>query len=418
MTSVKRTCVVFILLIVFVLIPVEAFETRASPIGSRGSISYSIRGETIVLRSYTGTYSFNDISVGAIAELYDVCQAWKWASDKIQQVHRIRHDFVALLYRNMRAINRHNEEWQMALNSNWILKDSDGQPVYVTAFPNLYFVDIGNQEYQKWIAEWTRENIDYYGFDGVFADVSFYATAVTQFHFASTTPINPRTGESWKDEEVRQAFIGMHKEIKEAIGSKLLVCNGIYHGHRFWRQEDQYMELLSNSPLDGIMSEGLWYQYQGAWMTEERWLESLDFLVFIQDKFLEAKSERIFVPICKLTQLPSDCTRQQMITYAFASTLLGISTSQNCLGLVADAGFFSQFIKPLFDVNLGFPVNDYYPIKGSHVYARDFSNVKVLVNPSSSSYVIDLQGEFATLSGTTLTHIEMEDHTGAILVKE
>ena len=413
-------------LLVLLGLSVSAQGLQASEgIKSYGIIEYSERTQSVIIKRYTATFSFKDTDAETVAQLFDMCQAWTPAAEKIRQVHQIRQDFKALLYRNIRAIyNYREDEWQTALDNDWILKDENGQLVYSTKWPNNYMADIGNPEYQTWLANWTKENIDQYGFDGVFADRSLSAWAAEHFWGSSAQPINPRTGDFWTDAEVRQALVEVHKEIKNALGSKLLVCNGIGRGEFFWRRYDGYVEVVTASPLDGIMSEGLWYQYQGEWMSEEQWLESLDFLTWIQDNFLLGRSERVFVPLCKLQgasgnsyPLPPEATEEQLLTYAFASTLLGVKTNQNYLGTIADVDFITQVLQPLHNIDIGTPVDDYYVIEGTHVYARDFSKVKVLVNPTSISYVIDLQGTFETIQGEILTEITMESHTGLILIK-
>lgn len=391
-------------------------------IKSYGIIEYSAHAQSVVIKRYTATYSFSGITPETVAELFDMCQAWTAVAEKIRQVHQIRQDFKALLYRNIRAVyNYREDEWQTALDNDWILKDVNGDYVYSTKWPNNYMVDIGNPEYQIWVASWVKENIDQYGFDGVFADVSLSAWASEHFWSTSAPPINPRTGDLWKDEEVRQALIEVHKEIKKAIGSTLLVCNGIYEGHRFWRRYDGYMEILSNSPLDGIMSEGLLYAKNGIWYSEAQWLDCLNFLVWVQNNFLKDHPNRFFVAVCIASgvTLPAGCTSEQLALYGFASTLLGVNNSQNYLFLAHpdDPLSFINFVQDLHNINVGFPINDYYLIAGTHVYARDFSNVKVLVNPTSNSYLIDLQGTFKTLDGEIVTEVTMEDHTGLILIK-
>jgi len=403
------------------LITVQGLQMNRS-ITSNGTIDYSMRD--IVIKRYTSPHFFNDTEAETIATLFDMCQASRWVAEKIRQVHGIRPDFKALLYRNLRAIYNYSGEWQMALDNNWILKDENGQLVYVTVYPTNYLVDIGNPQYQKWVVNWIKENINQYGFDGVMTDFSLHAWASEHFWNASASPINPRTGKSWKDEEIRQALIEVHKEIKNAISSNLLVCNGIFQGQRFWRRYDEYMEILSNSPLDGLVSEGLWYQYKGTWMSEEEWLDSLNMLVWFQDNFLKEKPERIFVPGCKLEStvgdpypLPPNCSKEQMATYAFASTLLGAKNNQNYLALIADVNFTISIVQPLYNVDVGAPLSDYYIIADTHVYARDFSNVKVLVNPTSDSYVIGLRGMFKTIDGELVSEIVMERHTGVILIR-
>jgi hypothetical protein len=395
------------------LTPVQGAQTSES-INSYGTIMYST--QPLALRRYAFDDLLKKMDAATLASLFDMCQAWSWDAQKIQQVRQIRPDFKALLYRCIKAITYQSVEWQMALDGNWLLKDVNGQLVYDTHYPSHYLVDIGNEQYQKWVANWIRENIDQYGFDGVMADNSLYAWANEIFWTASTQPTNPRTGTSWTNEEVRQALIQIHKEIKNAIGFRILWCNGIMEGYRFWRRYNEYMEFLNNSPMDGFGSEFLWHN--GAWMSEAEWLDSLNFLVLVQDNFLKQNLNKMYGAACILDQLSTDCTKEQMLTYAFASTLLGIKTNQNYLALyTADISFTTQVIQPLFNIGIGVPINDYYVIPNSHVYARDFSNAKVLVNPTSNPYVINLQGTFKTLVGDLISEITMGSHTGIILTR-
>ncbi len=162
------------------------------------------------------------------------------------------------------------------------------------------------------------------------------------------------------------------------------------------------------------MSEGLWYGYNAVWYSEEKWLNGLDFVVWTQENFLQGTS-RVYIPMLKLIKLadgtyyplPTGCTPEQMFTYAFASTLLGISTNQNYFGttfkLPESADFIEKVYNKLFSIDVGAPVNDYYVIEGTHVYARDFTNVKVMVNPTGNPYVAN---------GETI-----DPHTGVIIQK-
>lgn len=411
------------LLLLFSLLAEVRGLQSGKTINSFGAITYLM--PDLVIKRYAQNSFFGNASAEAIAKLLDMGQVGLDDAEKIQQVHVLRPDFKALLYRNIRDIyNYSTAEWKMALDNNWFLKNQNGQLVYSKVYPTEYFVDIGNQEYQEWVANWIKEKTDQYGFDGVFADISLAAWASEYFWGQSSTPMNPRTGVPWTNKEVRQALIEVHKKIKNAIGSKLLLCNGIYDGYRFWDRRKGYAEILSNSSLDGILSEGLWYHNNGAWISEQYWLNSLNFIVFLQDNFLKGNPGRFYVPMCKLynavgnsNQLAQNCSEEQMAMYAFASTLLGVKINQNYLCLSSDVNFTIQVIQPLYNIEVGSPVNDYYIIANTHVYARDFSKVKVLVNPTSDSYVIDLQGTYKTLSGQLVSEITMEEHTATILIR-
>jgi len=378
----------------------------------------------LVLKREAGTKYFNDMSAETIAGLYDMVQAWSKDEEKIRLVKYLRPDFKPLLYRSIREISNVSEEWQTFVENNWLLKDKDGNYVYCTIWPKNYMVDIANPDYQTWVANWIKEHIELYGYDGVYADCSFHSVAGEQWYALSSKPLNPRTGTYWTDEEVRQANIQQFNAIRNAIGpSKPIVVNGIYQGTRFSTRREGYLEVLSNSPIDGITFEGMWYQYEGVWPTEQEWLNSLSMLIWFQDNFLKSDPNRLVLPMCKMERMdgvqytfPADSTQEQMATYAFASTLLGIKTSQTYLSLHSNVSFATQKTKPLFDIGTGTPLSDYYMIEDTHVYARDFSNAKVLVNPTDSAYTVTLDGSYKTLSGEMVTAITMTNHTGEILL--
>lgn len=392
-------------------------------IRASGLIEYST--DTPVLKHFTGTRYFRNMSAETIARLFDMCPARPMDEEKIRQVKQTRPDFQALLYRNIRAIYiTREDEWQTAVENNWLLTDENGEYVYVLTWPNNYVVDIGNPEYQFWVANWIKEHIDQYGYDGVYADYGFNARADGQWFDLSATPINPRTGVHWTNAEVRQALIQLCKKLRNALGSKLIVCNGIFEGKRFECHFDEYVEVLSNCSIDGINSEGIWYQYKGTWPSEERWLQCLNMLVWFQDNFLKGNPRSAFVSMCKMERMdggqypfPPGCTPRQIATYAFASTLLGIKTNQNYLCLNANVNITTEVVQPLYNIVVGTPANDYYMIEGTHVYTRDFSKVKVLVNPTSNPYTVNLEESYRTLDGQIVTEIMMVAHTGRILMK-
>jgi hypothetical protein len=404
------------LLAISFLVTAQAAQVSET-INSHGTITYST--QSFALKRYASENLLRRMDAATLAYLFDMCQAWSWDSQKIQQVRQIKPNFKALFYRCIKAITYESGEWQTALDSNWILKDETGRLVYDTSYPTHYLVDIGNPQYQKWVANWINESISQYLFDGVMADNSLYSQANEIFWTASTQPINPRTGTFWTDVEVRQALIQIHIEIKNAIGSQILWCNGINEGYHFWRRYNGYIEFLLNSPFDGLGSEFLWFTGYGDWMSESEWINSLDLLVFIQSNFLAQDLNKLYGAACILDlPLPANCSKEKLTTYAFASTMLGIKTNQNYLALYTeDVDFTVNTIQPLFDIEFGAPVNDYYIVANTHVYARDFSNAKILVNPSSDSYVIDLQGTFKTLDDELVSEITIEDHSGIILLR-
>jgi len=403
---------------------------------SSNTIYYQVQAQTeLSIKHFTfNVYGIFDTTPQIYAGLYDMSVAgWDaYVSNNLEQVKAIKPDFKSLIYWNMRSVQNvdwMSEVWDACVANGWFLLDSRGNRIYTDVG---YLIDFGDSAYQAWIANYLNALMNSVSYDGIYGDQNL-AWGVNEYCWGcEAAPINPRTGQVWTDAEVRQALIAYHKAIKNAIGSKLLVCNGIWSGYRFYDHKSAYQEILSASPLDGFMSESLWHPYIGStpciWMSEQQWLQAVQFLIWVQDNWLLGHPERCYVPVVKLafgnqraTPIPTGSTRQQMAIYGYASTLLGIKQSvgnQVYFSSFADTAFIEQYLKPMFDAEIGTPAGDLYMIGGTHVYARDFSNGKVLVNPTDSSYTVNLGSpnfvNAATGQSVPQT-ITIPPHTGRVL---
>lgn len=356
-----------------------------------------------------------------IAEKLDMFTCWYYHGKLVQEIHSIRPDVICLLYRNVRAIYNYSDEWQMALDKDWMLKDSSGNLIHSTTWPTVYMADIGNTEYQKWVANWIKGYLDKYGFDGVFSDNGFTALETAYWWEVNAQPINPRTGNLWTTNEIIEAWISFHHEIKRAIGSKLNIANAIFNGERFWKYQTKYVNALSNCEIDGFMSEGLFNWgfteggYEGTYYTEEKWKKSLDFMVWLQENYLN--QGKIFFPHgrCSQDQIPSGCTTEQMANFIFASLLLGAQPKRIHYLSLQGATLLPE-VQNVFKLDLGVPINNYHLVEGTHVYIRDFSKARVLVNPTATSYSIMLGKSYKTLDGQIVDSITLDDHSGVILL--
>ena len=146
---------------------------------------------------------------------------------------------------------------------------------------------------------------------------------------------------------------------------------------------------------------------------EDKWKKSVDFVSWIQNNFLN-QTGRLYLPLgrCSQDTIPENCTTEQVATFIFSSLLLGITNSQNYLFLVAP---LVDKIQNLFKIDLGAPLGIYYLIEGIHVYARDFTKVKVLVNPTDETFSVNLNEDYETLEGQVVSAINIGPHTGVIL---
>jgi hypothetical protein len=194
----------------------------------------------------------------------------------------------------------------------------------------------------------------------------------------------------------------------------------------FYDRYDWLVDFLSKTPMNGLGSEGCWYQ--GAangnqFMTEENWLKSLNFVVWMQDNWLKNHPERMLDTTCGAGPqwpMPVGATNEQMMLYGFSSMMLGIKYPypQNSIGFsfngAVPAKMF-QLEKSLHDLDMGAPLSDYYIIPSTHVYTRDFELGRVMVNPTSTPYAVALPNTCRTLDGQLVNSVNVQPHTGVIL---
>ena len=75
-------------------------------------------------------------------------------------------------------------------------------------------------------------------------------------------------------DDIKEACIQIHNKLRQALGSKVIMANGIYNGQRFFQDTDRtndYIDVITSSPLNGFMSEGMWYAQDEEWFTHEKW---------------------------------------------------------------------------------------------------------------------------------------------------
>jgi hypothetical protein len=385
---------------------------------------------------YTTSWNFGEMDANTLASTFDMSQSW-WVepkddySAKMNQVHALNPSYKALVYRNVGSIYDYStDEWNLANSSGWLLKNTSGDFCRSPTWSSDYLVDFGNPDYQAWVAQKIKSWINQYPFfDGVMCDGGFEQAEIELEWASGTKPVNPRTGNPFTDQEVVDYHAALLNKIIDVVGtSKLFLPNGIWSGNSFSDSGSgsRYRDLLAKVPrLNAIMSEGAWpSMYNTGWYSEQDWLNTIKMVQWIQDNFLKDHFERKFVAFAATDVVPTGATREQLIKFGYCSMMLSIkyfdgrnNLALNSLPDKPDWSSTEPLLQRLHALDLGNPSSDYYNISQTSVYARDFASGKILVNPSTSSYTINLGGSYKTLDGRTVSSITMNAHTGEILTK-
>ena len=77
----------------------------------------------------------------------------------------------------------------------------------------------------------------------------------------------------------------------------------------------------------------------------------------------------------------------------------------------------SQVVQNMFAADYGTPLEDYHIVSGTKIYEREFTKRKILVNPTSNEYTIQLDETYLDMDGQQITSITVPKYSGIILTK-
>jgi len=166
---------------------------------------------------------------------------------------------------------------------------------------------------------------------------------------------------------------------------------------------------------DGIFDEGFVHAY---WHSADKfydWSDEVNALIRI------TKSGKYYLAHSGV-ETGTDVTKTERIhLFCFCSYLMATEGEKASFGFnnkyneyALDTG---SWLYPVYDTvkSLGSPINDYYSVDS--VYARDFENGKVLVNPTTDAHSISLDQNYTTLGGEVVSSVHLYSRSGIILLK-
>ena len=349
--------------------------------------------------------SFTDETADFIASHFDVVDtSYEVAALTIYKIKALNPDVIILMYRDIMGVSPSRKDWpEVNSHEDWFLHDISGNRLIHKKW-GWYAMDVGNPGWRMYYANYCKNKLDSYpAFDGIFAD------DVWEWHDYHNTVwtvdrslVPPEIQQRWRNDMVE-----MIQYVKSVLGSKLLILNT-----NDWSGD--YLKYADGMMFEGFVHASWWELDYFGWdgFNPLNHIDTLANLSSTGKYFLAHSGAKI---PDNPTQADIDKAKNMMI-YCLASYLLGVN------GEKATFGFNNIYSKdgsrgyyPEFDVPLGSPINDYYLL--ASVYSRDFENGKVLVNPTTSSYTVDLDSEYKTLDGQTVSNVTLDAHSGVILFR-
>lgn len=341
--------------------------------------------------------------------------------DRIDFIKKVNPDIKVLCYkypgvgRDWEPHGCGNYMWIDEKHPEWFLLDRYGERVidpFNEKHSNLrvYLMDWGNDLWKQYAADHMLKSMSDAKWDGVFLD---------EIHLKVEERWAPNGIKGYEDDrkfkEAINDFLGyVYGRFQEE--GKLLILNSC----ECIREEGCWASRLEVS--DGLLDEGFANVYgwnSNIWRSEEEWGMQ------ISDMELTAGEDKLYLAIAHNRGMNEKDT-----LYNLASFLMGVNNDKaffdNDGSVIFSIEYRGRFIDgyrrdyrafgDIYNVPIGYPLSGRYERDG--VWQRDYSNGKVVVNPSSKPHSINLDETYIDHNGLGVDNITLEPHEGLILLKE
>lgn len=342
-----------------------------------------------------------DRNVRYAAEHYDVnLVSWynlHFYPDLITRFHRYNAYTMVLMEYGSFSCLREMDDWYDDADQNhpeWFLEDSEGNRINWDGWPDHWFMDIGNPDYQDyWVAHMIAKAQDVPasedGWDGVYIDNVF--TAMFGGLESNTTYVTDAAYEQAAHSYLANAYAQFQR-----AGIPILINLGpvpSVYSYADWAS------LTDGIKIEHFVSSWAGYHNSETWERQVSGLEEI------------GRAGKISTVYPKFI----DDNLQARI-YGLASYLLGRQGPHDFFYYQIQDTY--TWFPPLWftewETAIGYPIRDRYKDQG--VWQRDYSRGKVLVNPTSGIHVVDLGRTYQRLDGVAVSRIVLREHEGAMLL--
>lgn len=167
-----------------------------------------------------------------------------------------------------------------------------------------------------------------------------------------------------------------------------MIGNGLLNGVRWNRLKDKFDYLWQNGGYDGFHCEFMWWT-SSQWHTDDNWELSVELNTWATSEGMiitnDARQWR-----SGNFRVPRDAPEDNLM-FAYCSILMSYSRYIHFIPYQygqSDQSLLRPLTYNLMETDLGEPLGSYYKI-GNDIYAREFENAIVYVNPSGVSETVN-----------------------------
>jgi hypothetical protein len=303
--------------------------------------------------------------------------------------------FTKTEYRDWSTVNAHED---------WFIHDNAGNRIKSTVFTTAYLMDTSSAGWRQYWSTYVNNQLaSYPAFNGVMADDTW-----TQLSYVSNWGElkDASTGATLTSSNIPSNALsnwninvqGMLQYVKANLPyGKIIIPN---------TDEASFGSYSYLSVADGAMMEGYMHaSFEGVnshtYVSSGLFANSLAYLQY-------------GASIGKIMLTEAGCTTNDdnTVQFSYAGFLLG-SGATAYWGWNTGTAYVSVSYQPLMSTNIGSPASAYY--QSQNVYMRDFTNGKVLSNPTPYSYSVYVGNGYTYLNGGSVSTLTLNAYSAAIL---
>jgi hypothetical protein len=278
----------------------------------------------------------------------------------------------------------------------WFLLNTAGQRFSFSAYGFLWAADVGDAGYQSQWADNVARTLNSAPWDGVFIDD---ANPTMKYH-ATPSSVAKYPNDAAYQAATRSMLATVSGKLRAAAPGKLLIAN-----MGAWVE---YQAVVKDwlQFVDGAMDEmwvkygkGVGEGYRDPW-SWERQLENA------------RETERQGKRFLAVTQ--SQTSDRSAARYGYASLLLAANAGRSSFEL--NSSYADETWFPEYDYAIGDPAGAPSTIGG--VWTRSFTRGIVVVNPSTSTWVVTLGAAYSGSGLSSVTSASLEPHSALVLTRD
>ena len=282
----------------------------------------------------------------------------------------------------------------------WAVRDREGNLVPALNSDQIYMLDPGNEALRNALVEKVGTIVNQNGFDGIMFDE---AAIVRDNFYDNFKGINPRTNQIYTIEEFKQEQLATLKKIRETYPDIIIVANSIGNGDKYFDHIDIAREfarqsdlLIAESYRGGLKKPLDWYA------SEQSWLNNIN-MAYDLSNYGCALMAHVEI---EADQVKDDRLKKAFDLFHYASFLMGYKTGAVFSNTIQDnsqstgGGGYVNFpvFNSFYKIDPGEPLSDTYVMFGQ-AYARQFTNMLVLINPRSEQINATIDSSYTDQDG-------------------